>query len=540
MFKAPLASWKLAVPAATIAACLSTMWPVASSARSVPSHSSARAPLVVDIAQAPATLDPANAAGLSDVAILYNTYVRLTQYGSKPGPDGTTQIDPSHIVPYFAKSIHVSKNGLVYTFDLPKGATFPDGKPEDAAAVKYSFDRLIGLGLVGQYFLEDGIYTPPLVQGIATPTSTTVVIRLSQPDANFLQDLAQGACSIVEPSVVQAHGGYQHGKINTWMASHVAGSGPFLLQSYQPNSQAVLIANPHFSGTAPASSKIIVNFINSDATLLLQARSGSADVTLGMSKQSVHSLTGNQNVRIIANTTTDSEQIGLPNSRPPFNNVKLREALTYAVPYQQILDKVAYGYGSLFYGPFPPALPAFNRRLEQPRPFDLTRAQALVKSSGVATPLTVSMDIPEGNPIEEQIATIVQGIWRELGINVVIQRLSESDYTNAIESHKAQSYIRYDGPGVIDAGYFLAYDLPCKISFNLTEVCIPQAEKLLGMARRTVNQAKRQSLYDQITRLWVADSPKIQVYADKYTAVIGKNVKGYHYSHLLDLRTWSK
>jgi len=532
-----LTSRKLAVPAAAIATCLSVVSPVAGSARFT-AHPAASAPLVIDVAQAPATLDPANAAGLNDLTILDNTYVRLTQYASKPGPNGTTQIDPAHIVPYFAKSISISKDGLVYTFNLPAAATFPDGKPEDAAAVKYSLARLIGQ--TGQYFLEDGIYTPPLVKNVAVRNATTLVITLSQPDANFLQDLAQGAGAIVEPSVVEAHGGYQAGKINTWMASHVAGSGPFLLQSYQPNNQAVLVANPHFFGPPPASSKIIINFVNSDATLLLQARSGNADVTLGMSKQSVHSLVGNAAVRIIANTTSAWEQIGLPNSHPPFNNVKLREALSYAVPYQQILDRVAYGYGSLFYGPFPPAMPEYNSRIEQPRPFDLTRALALVKSSGVATPLTVNMVIPEGNSVEQQIATIVQGVWRQLGINIVIQQLSASDYINALESHKAQSYIRYDGPGVIEAGYLLGYDLVCKLSFNLTEVCIPQADKLLAQARRTINPARRQALWNQIAQLWIADSPKIPVYADEYTAVIGKNVKGYHFSHELDLRTWSK
>ncbi len=496
--------------------------------------------LVVNMAVAPATLDPAEACGFTDLTIMENVYARLTQYGSKPGPNGTTQVDPAHIEPYLARSWTISKGGTVYTFKLRKGVTFADGSPVNAAAVKFSFERSITMGGCGGYFIYDGIYTPPLVKSITTPDAYTVRITLSRPDPNVLQDWAQPAASIVNPKEVNAHGGVQKGKVNPWMAGHVTrGAGPFLLQSYQPNKSAVLVANPRFFDQ-PASQKITINWIPSDPTLLLQARSGAADVTLGLSKQSVHSLANNANVRIIANDTSTAEQIGLPNDKPPFDNVKFREALVYAVPYQQILEKVIYGYGTLFYGPFPPAFPSYNPKLGKPIPFDLAKAQQLIKASGVQTPVSVTMDIQAGNPIDEQIATIVQGVWRQLGVNVTVNKLSASDYINKLEQHKSQSYIRLDGPGVIEAGYFLGYDLKCGIGFNLSAICIKRADALLEQGRRTLDPAKRQRIWNEITRLWIADYPKIMVYADKYTAVLNKSVKRYFYSHEIDFRRWSK
>jgi peptide/nickel transport system substrate-binding protein len=301
----------------------------------------------------------------------------------------------------------------------------------------------------------------------------------------------------------------------------------------------VLVANPSFF-KQPASKKVIVNFIASDPTLVLQARNGSADVTLGLSKQSAHSLASNPNLKVIANDTSTAEQIGLPNDKPPFDNPKFREALTYAVPYEQILQKVAYGYGTLYYGAFPPAMPEFRANLEKPRPFDLNKAKQLIAQSGVTTPVTVTMDIQAGNSIDEQVATIVQGIWQQLGVNVSINRLSASDYINALEQHKAQSYVRLDGPGVIEAGYFLGYDMKCGIGFNLTAMCIKKADVLLDKARRTFEKAKRQALWNQINALWIADSPKIPVYGDKYVSVLNKRVKQYFYSHETDFTTWSR
>jgi peptide/nickel transport system substrate-binding protein len=498
-------------------------------------------PLVVNIAQAPATLDPAWGCGLYDIGFLQNFYVRLTQYGSKEGPEGTTQFDPGNIEPYFAENIDISEDGLVYTFTLPEGVTFPSGEPVDAEAVKYSLERSIEMGGCGGYFIYDGIYEPPLVESIEAPDPTTVVITLSVPNLNFLQDLAQPSASIVDASVVEANGGIVAGELNEYMSSHVAGSGPFTLEEYEPNQRAVLKANPDFFGDPPAAEEIIVNFINSDPTLLLQARSGEADITLGMTKQSAASLVDDPCCTVIANEDpTFWELIGLPWKKKPWDNVKLREALTYAVPYDEIIEKVAFGWAQPYYGPYAPGMAEFNAEISAPREFDMDKAAQLVQESGVQTPVDVTINIPEGNTIEEQIATIVQGTWAELGINVNINKLASTDYINSMEQHEAQAFTRIDGPGVLEAGYLLGYDMKCGISFNLTDICIPEADELLAEARQETDPARRQELYDQIAELWVANSPRIQVYADEFVTVHSKDVTSYFYQHEMDFRDWGK
>lgn len=497
--------------------------------------------LRVNMAVAPGTLDPASGCGSNDLALIGNLYTRLTQYGSKPGPDGTQQFDPGNIEPYAAKSWKVTNGGRTYTFRMRPGAKFPSGKPVDSHAVKYSFERALTMNGCGGYFLEDGLLAPPLIKSIETPNAQTVVFKLSQADPNALQAWAQPAAAIVDKSVVDQHGGVKKNGVNQWMSSHAAGAGPFLLQSYEPNKSAVLAANPGYAaGDPPASKKLTIDFVNSDPTLLLQAKSGNADVTLGLSKQSAKSLAGNGNVRLIVNETPLSEQIGMPNTKPPFDNATFRRGLALALPYQQILDKAAFGYGTLFSGPLQPVFPEYNAKLEQPYRYDPAKAKQLVQQSGVKTPVTVQMAIQEGNTADEQIATIAQGEWRKLGVNVKLLKLPASQYISGLQAHKYQSYVRLDGPGVIDPGYYLGYDMKCHLPVNLSEICIPKADKLLDEARRTTDETRRRALYDQITRLWQAEVPKIQVYADKNVTVLGKGVKSYLYSHETDFRTWAK
>ena len=185
-------------------------------------------------------------------------------------------------------------------------------------------------------------------------------------------------------------------------------------------------------------------------------------------------------------------------------------------------------------------MPEFRANLEKPRQQNIAKAKQLIAASGVTTPVTVQLDIQAGNTNDEQVATIVQGTWQQLGVTVQINKLSASDYINKLETHKSQAFIRLDGPGVIEAGYFLGYDLKCGVSFNLVAACIPAADKIAATARTETNKAKRQAMWNQIARLWNAQSPKIPVYGDKYTSVVNKRVKSYFYSHELDLSSWSK
>lgn len=504
-------------------------------------RSAAADTLVVNINTGPATIDPRDMTSFFDTIGL-NFYVRLLQYGTRPGPVGTRQFDPNKQEPYLAKSYTISKDGRTYTFRLRTGLKFPSGRPVDAAAVKCSWER--SAKGIGNYFLTDGL--PGNLVSIGAPNPTTVVLRLKQPDPAILQGWSQPAASILDCALVAE----KEKSDPKWLATHEAGSGPFRLVSYEPNKQMVMEARPEYVAWAkaeglpyPQVKRIVINFINADPTLLLQARSGAADVTIGLSKRSVASLRSNPNVKIGAYPTTIQEQMLTPWDKAPWSNKTFREAITYAVPYQQILRNIAYGYGKLYYGPIPPLMQFYNASLSKPRPFDLNKARRLIQRSGVQTPVDITLTIDEGNTVHEQIATLLQSLWKTIGVNLTVQKLAPADYVGAMFGFKVQAAIRYDGPGVIDAGYYLGYDMRTNVvalGKNINLMSIPAADRLLDRARASLDPKVRQRLFNQITRLWTANSPKIIFYNDVATVVLSKAVKKFTYFHEPDMRTWSK
>ncbi|GAA5154609.1 ABC transporter substrate-binding protein [Microbacterium pseudoresistens] len=493
--------------------------------------------LVVNVPTAPTTLDPA--AGCSmyyDTAIGSNVYSSLTRFGTREAPGGFQEMDPSVVEPYIAESWVISDDGTEYTFQLRDDVTFPSGEPLNAEAVKYSFDRLLTMGMCGAYPAEDG--SPGIIQDITVDDEYSLTITLEKPSANMLAAWTSTPM-IVDPSVVEENGGYAEGEINEWMASNVAGVGPFLLDSYRPNERAVLVRNPDFP-LQPETDEIVINFVSSPATLLLQAQNGTADVTLGLAKQAANSLEDDSKLTVVASESTLALQIGLNNERAPFDNAKFREALSLAIPYEEVLKSVAYGYGTPYYGPIQPAMPFFNAELSAPREYDIEKAKQLIAESGVTVPVDMELVITQGQASDKQLAAVAQSEWAQLGVNVSVKELSAPDYTTATQGHTVDAYIRLTGPAGADPGYYLAYDMVCGVSFNLSGICVEGADELLAQARMASDDETRQKLYDEITTLWTAQSPKITVFGDQYVAVLSADVTDYEYSNSLRMSNWAK
>lgn len=496
--------------------------------------------LVVNSAVAPSTLDPAWACGLQEISFLQNFYVRLVQNGTAEGPEGTGVVDYSKIEPYLAKSWEVSEDGLVYTFHLKEGYTFESGKPVDADAVRYSLQRVLDMAGCGRFFLTDGHIDPVIFKSIEAVDPLTVEITLNKPNGNMLGDLATHAASIVDPSIVEANGGVTPGQPNEYMAANVTESGPFLLDSYTANQNARLVANPAFAGEAPASKAINVNWITALPTLLLQARTGQADITFGLAKQAVKTMVSNAGTRVIAYSSPFAQQMILPNTKAPWNNKLFRQAVAHAVPYESIVSRVAYGYGTQYYGPIPPSLPGFNAELSKPVPFDLDRAKVLIAESGVATPVDVEVMIQEGDATQQQLATILQSTWKDLGITLKIRVAPAAEFQDLSQGHRVQSLMRLDGPGVFEVGYYWGYDAVCGNPNNLTEYCNKDMDALIERLRASSDPAERQTIMDQATEIWRADYPKILFFEDQPVVVLSDAVTKFTFSPLPDYRYWAK
>lgn len=495
--------------------------------------------LVVNIVGAPSTLDPAAACSANDMHLMENLYARLVDYGSKPGPvEGTTTFDPANMVPSFAESWEISEDGLRYTFDLVEGATLASGTPMDAEVVKYSLDRSIVMGQCGENYLNDGIRDPNLIDSIEVVDKYKVAINLAVRDPNFLQALAQPAASIVDPELIEANGGIVPDSRNEYFAGNVAGAtGPFVLEEYEPGRSATLVANPQYFGDAPATERVLVNFVTSTTSLLQQARNGQADVTVGMPRGAARSLEGDTCCVVVPFPSAMALDLALNWRAAPFDNALFREALTYAFPYEQMRNSIGYGYGQTFYGPFTPDMKEFNADLAAPRDYDPKRVADLIAESGVEPAFELAF--PNDQEELRGVATAVQGALAQVGVTVSIREVPAAERSDVLYGGDYEAFIIAGGPGIVDAGYFLAYDMSCKSPSNVTGICVPEADIAWAEARQEMDPDRQQALWDKVTVAWSDASAKVKLWSIPAMVVFdAERVSSVYYSIHANFSTW--
>ncbi|TIT48344.1 MAG: ABC transporter substrate-binding protein, partial [Mesorhizobium sp.] len=175
----------------------------------------------------------------------------------------------TEVIPELAESWTTVPDNLSWTFKLASGHMFDDGSPVDAAAVKYSFDRVKKLAAgPGDMF--------PTIKDVVIVDPQTVKFELSAPFAPFLSALATSAGSIVNPKA-QEHA-VNGDDAKAWLAEHSAGSGAFKISGWERNQQITLDPNPHYAGKAPAFKQVIFKIVREMSSRRLQLENGDADL----------------------------------------------------------------------------------------------------------------------------------------------------------------------------------------------------------------------------------------------------------------------
>ncbi|MBV9547889.1 MAG: ABC transporter substrate-binding protein [Chloroflexi bacterium] len=430
-------------------------------------------------------LDPQKVPAFTSQRVFELIYSRLTSLT----PDLTVQPD-------LADSWTISPDGLTYTFKL-RQARFHNGDPVTSGDVKFTYDRILNVdGSVAKSLFTD-------IDHVDTPDAQTVVFVLKQPNVAILPYMASPNASIVSQKVSEANS-------NDLSKKEAAiGSGPFKLSEWVPDNYMLLQANTDFYIPGlPYLDAIRINVVPDQAGLLAAMRTKAADMAIVDDAQTAQSLRQEQGITLDAKPSPNYNLLFVNTARPPFNNVKVRQAISYAIDRQQIIDTVALGEGEPT-GPIAPALTTFALPVSQYPSYtrDVNKAKQLLSEANVG-PIQFTMLTETSEPAyAKDIAQLVQQQLAEVGITMNIELLEFDQWV--------QRWLKADfdmAPGLnggnADPDYYLfryfTVDGNLKFVTSYENQAVSDAIK---QARATTDVTRRKQLYTQVQLQLVDDAP---------------------------------
>jgi ABC-type transport system substrate-binding protein len=235
------------------------------------------------------TYDPARVTEPPALPVVYNVYDRLVAYASG---------DRTRIVPSLAQSWTVSKDGLEYTFELRHDVQFPSGVPLSADDVMWSYRRLKNLK-----DRPSSLADP--ISDIRAVEHYIVRIRLTRPLGDFLPLLTSPQFAVLDGRTVLAHGGIASAeaamsdKATSWLNSHSAGTGPWMLESHKPHQETVLVRNPDYWGGNVYHGRVIFRHEQEAASRLRDLEDGRADIALDLSTSEIGDARRSRQIRLL-------------------------------------------------------------------------------------------------------------------------------------------------------------------------------------------------------------------------------------------------
>jgi peptide/nickel transport system substrate-binding protein len=520
-----------AVIAALVAATIAVV--AASGSSGAARHATDNNTIVYAIPDTPPDLDPSSSAEFVESEVFTNTLSRLWDYQTVKKPDGTYVMQSAGYQPVVGSLVTswtVSKDKKTIVANLRKGVKNYLGHTFDASDVTYTFDRLLGLNGTGTFYEHSiGITKPSNIQ-VVNPYK--IIFKLDFPAELFFKMMSIPHMGILDAAVYKQHATKADPWASQWAHTNSVGWGPYYITQNQQGVQVVLKADPNFWGHKPAVQNIIEKAVPSSANRVALLKGGAVDIASNLAPRERLSLKSDSNVKVVSFTPAQSHSIlYMTNTKPPFNNKLVRQAVCYALPYQNIVQTVGLGTARQQKSPLPANYQFYAPQLD-PYSYNPAKAKALLKQAGFPNGFSTSIGYSNDDATTAQTAALVQSALGAVGIKAQLNFQPLATYSQNWLGAKYQMGMMFEGAFIPDFTYALHlwYFGPKPKNFlDFTEYNNANVNKWLTEAETTFAPAKRQQLAYAIQKQILQDAPICYVTELGQYFPAGKNIGGINY-----------
>jgi peptide/nickel transport system substrate-binding protein len=476
--------------------------------------------------------------------VSWNCYDRLISHEMKT-VNGTAYYDRDKFKMELAEDMNVGD--MSATFKLKKNAKFHDGTPITAKDVKWSLDRAVSVGGFPTFQMRAGSLEKP--EQFVVVDDHTLRVDFIRKDRMTIPDLAVIVPCILNSGLVRKHAtekdpwGLEYTKLN------IAGGGAYKVASWTAGSEIVMERNDGWTnGPLPKLKRVIWRMVPSAGNRRALLERGDADISYELPAKDFAELRDAGKLSIVSTPFSNGVQyLGMNVTKPPFDNLKVRQAVAYAIPYQKIMDAVLYGMAKPMFAA--PASAPTDPVWPHPHKFnsDIVKAKALLAEAGYPNGFETTLSFDLGfATINEPLCTLVQESLGQIGIKVTLNKIPGANWRTELNKKVLPLYTNVFSGWLDYPEYFFIWCYHGKNSiFNTMSYQSKEMDAFIDGAGAAASIGKQDEYVRNVKGfldLAFTDIPRIPLFQPLSNVAMQKNVSGYQYwfHRRLDYRAFSK
>ncbi|MEK4387376.1 ABC transporter substrate-binding protein [Solibacillus sp. FSL W7-1464] len=462
------------------------------------------------------SLDPGIVTDGESFKVTQNLFETLLNFGEQD-----TTINPG-----LAKEWEVSEDGLTYTFQLQEGVKFHDGTDFNAEAVIKNINRWKG-GKEEDFYYFNSMFKAEgedIIKDVTAEGDYTVVFTLSRPQAPFLKNLAMSPFGIGSPTAFEAAGDK--------FGDNPVGTGPFKFTDWKRNDSITIEKfEDYWQEGLPKLDKVIFRSIPDNSARLNELMAGNIDLADGINPSDGKTVEGDSTLQLIERPSMNIGYLGLTNTRAPFDNKLVRQAVNYAIDKQAIVDAFFEGRAEVAANPMPPSISGYNDAIS-PYPYDPEKAKSLLAEAGYDGKEIELWAMPVPRPYMPdgaKVAEVIQKNLEDVGIPSKIVTFEWATYLEKANNGEADAFmLGWTGDnGDADNFIYTLLDKDNIGSNNYAYYTNEEVHSLLIQAQSETDENVRNELYKKAQEIIHDDAPWVPLAHSTPLLAAKAGVKGF-------------
>lgn len=455
-----------------------------------------------------------------------NVYERLLAYEMKQGEDGISYEDFSKITGALAERYEVAPDFKSITFHLRPGVVSGAGNTLTADDVMWSFERGWALKSNFHWYMTQILKIDDFAKAFQKVDDMTVKVSIPNPSPLIAKLWINSDLGILDATTMKGKVTADDPWGQRFLATNSASFGPYVVTKYSPGQEIIYQANEKYYRGAPKLKRIIFKEMPTAANRVAALQGGAIDVAEYLSPRELTQVEKIPGVSVRKVFGNYIHRVEMQNEMKPFSDPRVRQALNYLVPRDEISKAVYFGTARPTKSPISEIYPAFTDEYFT-YSADVEKAKALLTEAGLASGFETELGYRTGDQLEEEIAVILQTAFARAGVTVKLSKLPASTLVERYTKGEIPMYFFRDMAIVPDAAYVANLWLNSGSLIDYSRFKSDEVDSLINAALTGTDEEKRVAGMKRVQQITMESAPWVFLFNPGYQLAMRSNVKGY-------------